>query len=398
MKTSAFFNLDELTEPERQDYVRAICKHMDVPYELNLVGLSYLDEDEGPRRLVPYAKRGATEIVRNNRGISVTTLTHEMVGGSIVYTATGKDKDGRQEISSGSKYIHGLLGKELDDAIMTAQTRACRRMTLQFVGAGVLDESEVNPALRVKITQTAEAPVQPTVAPANEPGKDITVQPSPVAEETPEQFKVRMDKMRADAIASLNASLNASSAPPATAKQEQGAVGNGLCVSPAPAEIKKTRKPRGPNKPKADMGPSAPAPVEPVKTPEITAPVMPTLQTGIASASGTVVQPMATAIIVSTPPPTLGKPRLTPEQVQPFRARLFKLQNEQLEPAGFAPKEGMGNMDKFRTFAKLMYPDVTNMYELSIEQWEKFLATLEQKVATVGAKATATYIEDAIGI
>src|ERR1700682_1469970 len=106
------YDLESLNEGQRQEYVRNVCNHMGVPPELNLVMLTYLDENEGPRRLVAYAKRGATEIIRNNRGINVTDLTSKEIGGSLVFTATGKDSTGRQEMSTGSKYIEGLVGKD----------------------------------------------------------------------------------------------------------------------------------------------------------------------------------------------------------------------------------------------------------------------------------------------
>jgi hypothetical protein len=401
------YDLESLTEPQRYDYVRGVCEHMGVPPELNLVMLTYLDENDGPRRLVAYAKRGATEIIRNNRGINVTDLTSKEIQGSVVYTATGKDSTGRQEMSTGAKYVVGLVGKELDDAIMTAQTRACRRMTLQFVGAGVLDESEVNPAHRVELKETNLLPPvpQPIVAPANEPGKDVTTTVTKAAvelanvmsqaftgqdviipiEETQEQFETHQAKLCADAIAQLNQSASP--------------------VEPA----KRTRKTRGPNKPKVDMGPSEPV-LQPVLQPvsATVAPATPNEPEKAASGNGTRLSPtLAVAEPVSvlqsgTTIPVQGtapqKPRLSAELVKPFRQRLFKIVNDQLEPAGFAPKEGVGNQDKMRQFASMMFPEVTSMNELTVEQWEKYLTSIETKINTQGAAAAIKYIEDAIGI
>ncbi|HZS43398.1 MAG TPA: hypothetical protein VFA52_04405 [Candidatus Paceibacterota bacterium] len=169
------YNLDALSEQQRQDYIKAVCNYIGVPPELNLVMLAYIDEGDGPKRLVAYAKRGATEIIRNSRGINIINLTHDVVGGSIVFTATAKDSNGRQEISTGAKWIKDLSGKALDDAIMTAQTRACRRVTLQFVGAGILDESEINPSISVSSIETKFGEMsnfsQPTLAPNSEPAK-----------------------------------------------------------------------------------------------------------------------------------------------------------------------------------------------------------------------------------
>jgi hypothetical protein len=103
-------------------------------------------------------------------------------------------------------------------------------------------------------------------------------------------------------------------------------------------------------------------------------------------------------VALTVPPPAPSKPRLTPDQVKPFRQRLFRIVNDQLEPNGFTPKEGMGNADKMRSFATMMFSDVTNMNELSVEQWEKYLSTLENKVKEIGPAETVKYIESSIGL
>src|ERR1700676_1582978 len=108
------YDLDSLNEQQRQDHIRAICKHMGIPDDLNLVALARLDDGEGPSRLVPYIKRGGTELVRANLGVNVTSLTNQMINGSIVFTATGINAKGRQEIATGSKFIEGFQGKLLD--------------------------------------------------------------------------------------------------------------------------------------------------------------------------------------------------------------------------------------------------------------------------------------------
>jgi hypothetical protein len=58
----------------------------------------------------------------------------------------------------------------------------------------------------------------------------------------------------------------------------------------------------------------------------------------------------------------------------------------------------MGNADKMRGFAQMMFSDVTNMNELTIEQWEKYLTVLESKIKAEGPQATVKYIEESIGI
>jgi hypothetical protein len=408
------YDLESLNEQQRQDYVRNVCEHMGVPPELNLVMLTYLDETDGPRRLVAYAKRGATEIIRNNRGISVTDLTSKEVGGSIVFTATGKDNTGRQEMSTGSKWISGLQGRELDDSIMTAQTRATRRMTLQFVGAGVLDESEVNPANTIQFKESNPLPpaLQPIAAPVNAPGKDVTPELAidlrsaanlntdpnrkkgfgPVDPESQLAFEINQAKLRQDAIAQLNNQVSAELATPN--EPEKGASGNGSASTPSltEPEVRIKRKYVRKLRNQVDLGPSV-VPIKDTAVPETgTTPVPPAQPISVAPP---VQQPISVA--AAPVPPVPSKPRLTPEQVKPYRQRLFKIVND-LETAGFAPKEGIGNQDKMRSFATLMFSEVQNMNELVPEQWERYLSTLEQKIQKEGAVATISYIEGMIGV
>lgn len=398
------YDLESLNEQQRQEYVRAVCSHMGVPPELNLVMLTYLDEDgDGPRRLVAYAKRGATEIIRNNRGINIINLAHQPVNGSIVFTATAKDSTGRQEMSTGSKWIKDLTGKELDDAIMTAQTRACRRVTLQFVGAGVLDESEVNPNRPVQTKETAFTSMavapQPTVQPSSEPGKDVTKAAEDTIAQTitetkdygpqflgqPEQIKEAWKQVEANQAKRQEVieQLNAQSAPTEEPKQKRKYTRKSRTVDLGPSEPPIQVKPENTSQTMTTPNPAQPTPVV------VMAPQTP----------ATAYQPTPQIVTVpATPAPApSGKPRLSPEQIKPFRQRQFKFVNE-LEENGFLPKEGMGNQDKMRAFAGIMFPEVTNFNELTIDQWEKYLTTIENKLKAVGAKETIKYIEDAIGI
>jgi hypothetical protein len=141
-----------------------------------------MDSGDGKRNLVLYAKKGATDLIRANLGISTTKLTKDVGDGYVAWIAEGRDKTGRTEQAVGSASTQGLKGQHLASAVMIAQTRATRRMTLQFVGGGLLDESELNettadinraPASLASMA-TLPAP-QPIVVPNTEAGKDITL-------------------------------------------------------------------------------------------------------------------------------------------------------------------------------------------------------------------------------
>jgi hypothetical protein len=416
-KFAIVHNLDQLSEAQRQQYLRDASTFLGLDPDLNGLDLIWLNTEEGIRRLTAYARRGTTDILRKIHGISVTSLTQHDGPGYVSFTATGKDPSGRNEIAVGASFLDGLKGDRVAAAVATAQTRALRRLTLQFVGLAVLDESEVNLPVSQADQQKANARLDglalapaASVAPSSEPGKDVTLKPDPsgVAEfivkqelkgwdgpapttETQEQFEARQAKLRADAINTLNQN------PPKEGVSLQSI-----------AEPKKIRKPRGPNKAKVDLGPSEPVPVsakdgipESQRTATAVVPLPEKLNAlcspGALNASqGTlsmvVVTEAARATAVAFPA------RLTPDQVKPFRQRLFKIVNDHLEPNGFTPKEGMGNADKMRAFAQVMFSDVQNLNELSVENWEKYLTVLENKIKTEGPAATVKFIEDAIGI
>jgi hypothetical protein len=390
------YDLDSLTEPQRQDYIRNVCNHMGVPDNLNLVALTYIDDGDGPAHLVPYAKRGALEIVRNNLQIDVTSLTNQMIGGSIVFTATAKSKvTGRQEISTGSKFIEGLTGTPLDDAIMASQTRALRRVTLQFIGAGVLDESEVN---QRKLIHTVSVPMvatpQPTVQPANEPGKDITES----VKLLDEKLKREMDV--GEAIKQVSILPLVISSPAVSVEETAGLLDESKRLQAieqmnaqvdTEPKVKRTRKKRS-----VDLGPSeVPAPVSSPQTavPEPT--LVPPVEQAVVAATSqqTIVAAQLTA------PPAQKIPK-TPAALQTgFRQRLYRLRTDYLENAGFAPKENFGGTpDQLRALAKIMFSDINDMNDFTPEHWEKFLSTLEKKVEKDGAASAVKFIEDTIGV
>ena len=348
------YDLESLTEQQRQDYVRAVCNHMGIPPELNLVMLAYMDDDDGPRRLVAYAKRGATEIIREKRGISVIGLEFKQIGGSIVFVATGKDQNNRQEMASGAKWIEGLQGYELDDAILTAQTKACRRMTLQFVGAGVLDETEVRLKQTIKSAEPnpITIPPAPVVEPQNKPGQDITNRDITNQERTTE---------------------------------------------PTPeTEAKPESKKRGRRSKTVEVGPSDPAPIEKSVVPETPKPELPKPEVPVAPPQVIPVAPPPDMKLdaKTVTPPTIG---MTHEQQAPFRSRLLTLISK-LENDGFAPCEGVGNNEKIRRLAMLMFPGISSIKMLDASQWEMFVSKLEKMLETEGGKQTIQYIEETIGI
>lgn len=429
-KFAVVHNLDQLSVVERQQYLRNASIFLGLDPDLNGLDLIWLNNDDGMRRLTAYARRGTTDLLRDIHGITVLSLEQHDGPGYVSFKAMGMNKAGRQEIAVGASFLDGLKGDRLAAAVATAQTRALRRLTLQFVGLAVLDESEVNAPVNIPTNSehASQAMPMPSVQPNAAPGKDVTmIAPSQdpktqaqvatviaVRDLQQEEFEARQAKLRADAIASLNVPAPFSSGDITPKPDPQTYSFPGQPGDPESGEkvTKKPRKPRGPNKPKVNLGPSEPVSVKTI-VPEPQTPVH--IQTSIFPS--VISQP----VMIPTAPPldalaehlkgsvtiaeiaarATAKPakfRLTPDQVKPFRQRLFRVVNDHLEPNGFTPKEGMGNADKMRALATMMFPNITNMNELNEVQWEKYLSTLEQKIQNEGAVSTVKYVEESIGL
>jgi hypothetical protein len=199
MSFKPMYDLESLTEVQRQEYYLAACEHYRVPPELNLLAFMYMDAGDGKRNLVLYAKKGATDLMREQHGISTTKITKDGGPGYVAWIVEGRNAKGRTEMAVGSASIEGLKGQQLANAVMIAHTRANRRLTLQFVGGGLLDESELNETttdinralMPLSAMATLPAPVQPIVSANTEAGKDVTQQATFVNgwTATPEQSK-----------------------------------------------------------------------------------------------------------------------------------------------------------------------------------------------------------------
>jgi hypothetical protein len=99
-------------------------------------------------KLVMYAKKDATDQLRRINGVTVTDLKRDKDDdlGLITVTVSGRDKSNREDQATGVVSIKGLSGEALANALMKAETKAKRRLTLSLVGLGFLDESEIEGA------------------------------------------------------------------------------------------------------------------------------------------------------------------------------------------------------------------------------------------------------------
>lgn len=131
-------DLSKLTAEQRMAYYREVCDSM---------GLNPLTQPfqyiELNRKLTLYASRSATDQLRKINRVSVSIASREQIGDVYVVTARATTPDGRVDESTGAVAVGGLKGESLANALMKAETKAKRRVTLSICGLGWLDESEV---------------------------------------------------------------------------------------------------------------------------------------------------------------------------------------------------------------------------------------------------------------
>ncbi len=133
-------DLAKLAPAERVDYYRSVCDSLGLnpltkPFEYITLN----------NKLTLYARKDATDQLRASRNISVQIVARDFLqdAGLYVVTARAVTKDGRTDESVGAVNIKGLQGENLANALMKAETKAKRRVTLSCAGLGWLDESEM---------------------------------------------------------------------------------------------------------------------------------------------------------------------------------------------------------------------------------------------------------------
>ena len=155
-------DLSKLGAEDRMRYYAAVCESVGLNPLTKPFQYLYLHN-----KMTLYARREATDQLRVIRGVSVTRLERATVEGIFTVTAYGRDKLGRTDAAIGAIAIEGLRGEDKANAMMKAETKAKRRLTLSLCGLGVLDESELDvPAGAIEETEVV---VVPPTQPGSQP-------------------------------------------------------------------------------------------------------------------------------------------------------------------------------------------------------------------------------------
>ncbi len=132
-------DLRQLTPAQKMSYYHAVCAS---------VGLNPLTQPfqylvlNGKEIL--YARREATEQLRKLHDVSIQITAREVTEDCYVVTARATLPSGRTDENIGVVPLGGLKGESRANAMMKAETKSKRRVTLAICGLGMLDETEVS--------------------------------------------------------------------------------------------------------------------------------------------------------------------------------------------------------------------------------------------------------------
>lgn len=133
-------DISRLSPVQKVDYYRQVCDKL---------GLDPLSQPFRILRLhgreIMYCDRGGAQQLNKLHRVSHEIRSRETVNGCYVVTAQASTPDGRKTESLGAVPIINLKGETLCNAMMKAETKAKRRATLDLLGLGILDETEIPP-------------------------------------------------------------------------------------------------------------------------------------------------------------------------------------------------------------------------------------------------------------
>lgn len=146
-------DLARLTPDQRNIYYKSVCDSIGVnpltrPFEyITLNG-----------KLTLYARKDCTDQLRKINGVSIRIIERAVMDDLMVVTAEATDKTGRIDSSIGAVSIASLRGEAKANALMKAETKARRRVTLSLCGLGLLDESEIESIPNARIGEPDQRP------------------------------------------------------------------------------------------------------------------------------------------------------------------------------------------------------------------------------------------------
>ena len=156
-------DLEKLSAAERMEYYGKVCDSLG----LNPLTRPF-DYIKLSGKLTLYAKKDATEQLAKMHHVSIKLQPGRSIEGVYLVQATASTEY-RSVDATGAVPIENLKGEAKANALMKAETKACRRAVLRLVGLGWLDETEVSSvsdATPVLVDHATGEIVPPASAPA----------------------------------------------------------------------------------------------------------------------------------------------------------------------------------------------------------------------------------------
>jgi hypothetical protein len=180
-------DLSGLNEGQRVKYLRTICESVGInpltrPFEYIMLN----------GKLTLYARKDATDQLRRIHNVSIKIKDRKKEGDMYTVCAEAITGSGRTDSAIGVISLGAMKGVDLANAMMKAETKAKRRVTLSICGLGFLDETEIEDVPAREVSQSA----------ADELQKKIEAQPEPTPEFTTTSYQFDPpDEEEADELA-----------------------------------------------------------------------------------------------------------------------------------------------------------------------------------------------------
>lgn len=147
-------DLGGLSSLEKVQHIKNVCESLGLNPLTKPIQLLKFQGKE-----IAYFTKDATEQLRKNNNISIKIRDTKITEGIYIVIVDAKTPEGREDSSTGAINIKGLSGDALCNAILKAETKAKRRVTLSICGLGFTDESEIetmNGAKKIDINKTID--------------------------------------------------------------------------------------------------------------------------------------------------------------------------------------------------------------------------------------------------
>lgn len=133
-------DISKLTENQKVQYYKYTCERVGLDYKAQPFQFLKLQGKE-----VLYLVRAGAQQLNQLHKVSHQITSRELIPDAGIYQVTARASlsDGRYTESIGAVNIQGLKGDAYANAIMKAETKSKRRATLDLLGLGILDETEV---------------------------------------------------------------------------------------------------------------------------------------------------------------------------------------------------------------------------------------------------------------